>query len=75
MFRLDGKVAAITGGGSGIGRAVSKLFAQQGATVHVLDLSEQNAQQVVTEIEEAGGKAFIHTADVSDQQQVKLKRK
>ncbi len=70
MFRLDGKVAAITGGGSGIGRAVSKLFAQQGATVHILDLSEQNAQQVLTEIEEAGGKAFMHTTDISNQNQV-----
>lgn len=68
MFRLDGKVAAITGGGSGIGRAVVKLFAQQGATVHIIDLSEQNAQQVLAEIE--GSNAFIHTCDISNQQHV-----
>jgi NAD(P)-dependent dehydrogenase (short-subunit alcohol dehydrogenase family) len=70
MFRLDGKVAAITGGGSGIGRAVAKLFAQQGATVHIIDLSEQNAQQVLAEIEAEGGNGFTHTCDVSNQQQV-----
>ncbi len=70
MFRLDGKIAAITGGGSGIGRAVLKLFAQQGAMVHIIDISEQNAQQVLTEIEAEGGKGFIHTCDVSSQQQV-----
>jgi 2-keto-3-deoxy-L-fuconate dehydrogenase len=70
MFRLDGKVAAITGGGSGIGRAVSKLFAQQGAVVHIVDLSKQSAQQVLEEIEIEGGKAFVHICDVSNQQQV-----
>jgi 2-keto-3-deoxy-L-fuconate dehydrogenase len=70
MFRLDGKVAAITGGGSGIGRAVSKLFAQQGAAVHIVDLSKENAQQVLEEIESEGGKAFVHTCDVSNQQHV-----
>jgi 2-keto-3-deoxy-L-fuconate dehydrogenase len=70
MFRLDGKVAAITGGGSGIGRAVSKLFAQQGAAVHIVDLSKENAQQVLEEIESDGGRGFVHTCDVSNQQQV-----
>jgi NAD(P)-dependent dehydrogenase (short-subunit alcohol dehydrogenase family) len=70
MFRLDGKVAAITGGGSGIGRAVAKLFAQQGAVVHIIDVSEENAQQVLTEIEAEGGKAFIYGCDVSKQQDV-----
>jgi 2-keto-3-deoxy-L-fuconate dehydrogenase len=70
MFRLDGKVAAITGGGSGIGRAVSKLFAQRGAAVHIVDLSKENAQQVLEEIESEGGRAFVHTCDVSNQQQV-----
>jgi NAD(P)-dependent dehydrogenase (short-subunit alcohol dehydrogenase family) len=70
MFRLDKKVAAITGAGSGIGKAVAKLFAQQGATVHIIDLTAQNAQQVLTEIEAEGGKGFVHVCDVSSQQQV-----
>jgi 2-keto-3-deoxy-L-fuconate dehydrogenase len=71
MFRLDGKVAAITGGGSGIGKAVSKLFARQGASVHIIDLLEQNAVEVAAEIEAEGGEAFAHVCDISKQQQVK----
>lgn len=70
MFRLDGKIAAVTGGGSGIGRAVAKVFAKQGATVHIIDLSAENAQQVAGEIEAGGGKAFTHAGNVSHQQQV-----
>lgn len=70
MFRLDGKIAAITGGGSGIGRAVVKVFSKQGATVHIIDVSEENARQVLSEIESSGGKGFAHGCDVSNQQQV-----
>lgn len=70
MFRLDGKIAAVTGGGSGIGRAVAKVFSQQGATVHIIDVSEENAQQVLGEIASGGGKAFAYACDVSNQQQV-----
>ncbi len=70
MFKLDGKIAAITGGGSGIGRAVAKVFSKQGATVHIIDVSEENAQQVSGEIESDGGKAFAYACDVSNQQQV-----
>jgi NAD(P)-dependent dehydrogenase (short-subunit alcohol dehydrogenase family) len=70
MLRLDGKVAVITGGGSGIGKAVSKLFAKQGAEVHILDLSAQQAQAVSEEIQSEGGKSFVHACDVSNQQQV-----
>src|SRR3954454_4711074 len=71
MFRLEGKLAAVTGGGSGIGRAVARVFAKQGATVHILDLSQENVQQVLGEIESEGGKGFAHNCDVSNQQQVK----
>lgn len=70
MFTLDGKIAAITGGGSGIGRAVAKVFSKQGATVHIIDVSAENAQKVADEIESAGGKAFTYACDVSNQQQV-----
>jgi NAD(P)-dependent dehydrogenase (short-subunit alcohol dehydrogenase family) len=70
MFRLDGKVAAVTGGGSGIGKAVAKVFAQQGATVHVIDLSEEAGRNVISEIEADGGKGHAHACDVSNQQQV-----
>lgn len=70
MFKLDGKIAAVTGGGSGIGRAVAKVFSKQGATVHIIDVSEENAQQVLGEIASDGGKAFAYACDVSNQQQV-----
>jgi 2-keto-3-deoxy-L-fuconate dehydrogenase len=70
MFRLDGKIAAVTGGGSGIGRAVAKVFSKQGATVHIIDVSEENAQQVSGEIASGGGTAFAYACDVSNKQQV-----
>jgi len=60
----------ITGGGSGIGRAISRLFARQGATVHIVELNPDAAAQVVGEIEQEGGKAQVHQANVADQQQV-----
>lgn len=70
MFRLDNKTAIITGGGSGIGRAIATVFAQQGATVHVFDMDEQGATSVVKEITAAGGKAQFHKCDVSKQAEV-----
>ena len=71
MFRLDNKTAIITGGGSGIGKAIATVFAKQGATVHILDMDEQGAKNVVTEITGAGGKASFHKCDVSKQAEVK----
>ena len=70
MFRLDNKTAVITGGGSGIGRAMSVLFAQQGASVHIIELSEENAKSTVDEIVATGGKATAHSCNVANQQQV-----
>lgn len=70
MFSLAQKTAVITGGGSGIGKAIAKLFAQQQATVHILELNAEAGQQAVAEIEQAGGTAQAHGADVSNQAQV-----
>lgn len=70
MFRLANKHTVVTGGGSGIGRAVCQLFAQQGAVVHVTDISEENCQQTVFDIKEAGGEAFAHVCDVTRQDAV-----
>ncbi len=71
MFRLEGKVAAITGGGSGIGKAVAKIFAAQGAVVHIIDISADSSFNAINELEATGVKAFAHSCDVSNQDQVK----
>lgn len=70
MFELTGKKAVVTGGGSGIGKAISIIFARQGAEVHVIELSHEAAAQTLAEIEAGGGRAFPHTCDVSKQDQV-----
>jgi 2-keto-3-deoxy-L-fuconate dehydrogenase len=70
MFDLQNKHAVITGAGSGIGKSVAVLFAQQGAIVYVVDVNEQQAAGVVAEITSAGGRASAHITDVSDQKKV-----
>ncbi len=70
MFSLKGKSAVITGGGSGIGRAISILFAEQGANVHILELNSDSGDSVANEIISKGGHASVHSCDVSDQQKV-----
>ena len=67
MFSLEGKTALITGGGSGIGKAISLVFGSQGAKVHIIEINAEAALAVVHEITEAGGKAEAHTCDISDQ--------
>ena len=69
MFRLDGKVALVTGGSRGIGRAIAEALADQGATVVVNYVrSEAEAQAVARGIAEKGGKAEIVGFDVADGQ-------
>jgi NAD(P)-dependent dehydrogenase (short-subunit alcohol dehydrogenase family) len=70
MFDFTNKTVVITGGGSGIGKAASILFAAQGAWVHLIDLNEENAKQTMKEIEDNDGKIIAHICDVSDQKKV-----
>jgi NAD(P)-dependent dehydrogenase (short-subunit alcohol dehydrogenase family) len=67
MFSLKNKTAIITGGGSGIGKAIAVLFAQQGANVHIIELDENAAKDTVNEI---GGTAAYHICNISSQAQV-----
>ena len=71
MFNLSGKVAVVTGGGSGIGRAISTLFGVQGAHVVVLDSDGQAAQDTAAAIRDGGGSADAALCDVSNAASVK----
>jgi len=70
-FSLKNKVAIVTGGGSGIGRAISVALAEQGATVHILDMNLENAISTVDEIKNNGGIAQGYQCNVANQNQVK----
>jgi NAD(P)-dependent dehydrogenase (short-subunit alcohol dehydrogenase family) len=70
MFDFTNKTVVITGGGSGIGKAASIMFARQGAWVHLIEWNEENAKQTMKEIENNSGKVIAHICNVSDQQQV-----
>lgn len=65
-MRLRGKTVVITGGGSGIGRASAQRFAQEGASVLLIDINERGAQETQNAIEQAGGKAKRYILDISD---------
>lgn len=65
MSRFEGKVALVTGGGSGIGRATALKFASEGASVVIGNRSEQAGRETVDLIEKAGGKASFYRTDVT----------
>ena len=71
LFSLKDKTAIVTGGASGIGLAISKLFAGQGATVHILELNHHQAEQEAAGIISAGGMAFAHSVNIAEQEEVK----
>ena len=66
---LTGKIAVVTGAGSGIGRATARLLAQHGATVHVVDINAEGAATVAHEI---GSRATSHEVDVTQPEQLEV---
>jgi citronellol/citronellal dehydrogenase len=68
---FEGQIAIVTGGGSGMGRCVAHELAALGATVALMGRTLEKLQAVKTEIEQAGGKASIHSADIRDEERVK----
>ena len=69
-MRLDGKVAIITGAGSGIGRASTLLFAGEGARVVACDIDREAGERTVDDVRKDGGEAVYVKADVSDSAEV-----
>ena len=69
-FSLKNKTVLITGGGSGIGKAIAVTFAAQGAKTHILDFNETTAKETKEEINSFGAIAEVHVCDVSDQKTV-----
>jgi len=70
MFLLKDKKVIITGGGSGIGRAIAELFARKGAEIHIVELNSSAALAVADKITADGGKVTVHSCNVVDQKQV-----
>jgi NAD(P)-dependent dehydrogenase (short-subunit alcohol dehydrogenase family) len=71
MNRVNGKVAIITGGARGIGKAACKLLAEEGAKIAVTDVAEEEGKKVAEDIRKNGGDAEFWKLDISDEEQVK----
>ena len=69
--RLQGKNILVTGAGSGIGKAIARLFAENGANLALNDVNEEPVKEVVKEVKKFGQKVEYYVADVSESQQVK----
>jgi 3-oxoacyl-[acyl-carrier protein] reductase len=69
--RLEGKIAIITGGASGIGREIARVFAVEGARIVVADINEAGARETAADIVSAGGQALCVPVDISDPRRVR----
>ena len=69
-MKLDGKVALITGAGSGLGRHSAQLFTAEGAKVAIVDIDGDRAEQALKLVREDGGDAIAIAADVADKEQI-----
>src|SRR5262245_46463573 len=69
-MKLDGKVALITGAGSGLGWQCSQLFSAEGAKIAIVDIDGDRAEQTLKLVEQDGGDAIAITADVGDKEQI-----
>ncbi|MBW4580306.1 MAG: SDR family oxidoreductase [Tildeniella nuda ZEHNDER 1965/U140] len=67
---LKGKVAVVTGAGSGIGRAVALLLAQEGATIATIDHTQEDSQQTIDQVHQNGGNGMVTVADIAQPDQV-----
>ncbi len=71
MKRLEGKVAAVTGGANGLGEAIALRLGDEGAAVALLDRDEQRGREVAAQLQERGIRALFATADVTREDQVR----
>ncbi|HHV62675.1 MAG TPA: glucose 1-dehydrogenase [Firmicutes bacterium] len=70
-MKLENKVAIVTGGGQGIGRAISGAFCREGAAVVIAEVDEEAGEEAASEIARAGGRCIFIRTDVSDEDSVK----
>src|SRR3990170_147307 len=69
-MQLQGQVALVTGSGRGIGKAIARRFAQEGADIAVVEINDEWARATGEELEKLGRRVFVRTADVSKQDEV-----
>lgn len=71
LFSLSDKTAVVTGSSKGIGKSIAKLFASQGADVHIIDIDRDEGNKVTEKINDNGYDAFFYEADVTHQKEIK----